>query len=297
MGGDIRSPQGSLTLPRSLSAPNSLISETVAVPQSQSKNKRSLCYKWSCCLPLDVLDATDFFHFLCYDVYATFTLLSLSSEPTRAGSYTTKGTRDSLMPASHSPKYDALPSADVPNGEAIRLSDFGKDHSSTEYLTLPYSRERYEPIGADAQDDSTRPSDFDTAGWRFGAMVAVVSTSIVLLINLSVTIWVGVRLRKAASTVHSTILTVHRGECQDVERINTWVHFAINTVSAVLLSASNYCMQCLSAPTRKETDKAHANGKWVDIGVPSIRNLKTIGKRKLFFWWCLGLSSIPLHLL
>ena len=201
------------------------------------------------------------------------------------------------MPPQASPKYDALLDAEAPDGGAILLSDFGRVHTSTEYLTHPISRESYEPVNPDIHDDSTRPSDFDVAGWRFGAMVALMSTLVVLLINLSVTIWVGVQLRKSASTVHSIILTLLRGDCQDVERINTWVHLVINAVSAILLSASNYCMQCLSAPTRKETDKTHARGKWLDIGVPSVRNLKAIGKRKLFFWWCLGLSSIPLHLL
>jgi len=202
------------------------------------------------------------------------------------------------MPAGASAKYDALLDAgEVPHGEAILLSDFGKTQSSTEYLTANISREGYEPINPDIQDGLQRPSDFKVDGWRFGAMAAAASTSLVFLINLSVTIWVGVELSKVTSTGHSTILTLHRSDCQDVERINTWVHFAINAVSGVLLSASNYCMQCLSAPTRKETNKAHASGKWLDIGIPSIRNLKAIGKRKLFFWWCLGLSSIPLHLL
>jgi hypothetical protein len=79
--------------------------------------------------------------------------------------------------------------------------------------------------------------------------------------------------------------------------MNTRVHFAINAVSAVLLSASNYCIQCLSVPTRKEIHEAHTSGKWLDIGVASVTNLEEIGKRKLFFSWCLGLSSIPLHLL
>ena len=202
------------------------------------------------------------------------------------------------MPTRASAKYNALLDVgEAPNGEAILLSDFGKPHSSTEYLTQPLSRESYEPIDTDIQDDSSRPTDFDVAGWRFGAMVAVVSTFVVFLINLSVTIWVGVKLSKLTSTAPSTILTLLRGDCGNVERINTWVHLAINAVSAVLLSASNYCLQCLSAPTRKETNKAHASGTWLDIGVPSIRNLKAIGKRKLFVWWCLGLSSLPLHLL
>lgn len=189
------------------------------------------------------------------------------------------------MPKSASANYDAL--LDTSKGEAshtgaILLSDFGRPH---------------EHASSDIQDNSSGSSDCEVTGWRHGAIVTTASASLVFLINLSATIWVGVELSKVVSNVHSTILLLHRGDCQNVERINNWVHFAINAVSAVLLSASNYCMQCLSAPTRKEINKAHASGKWLDIGVPSIRNLKAIGKRKLFFRWCLGLSSIPLHLL
>jgi len=73
-------------------------------------------------------------------------------------------------------------------------------------------------------------------------MAAAASTSLVFLINLWVTVWVNVELSKVTNTMHSTILTLHRSHCQDVERINAWAHFAINAVSAVLLSANNYCM-------------------------------------------------------
>ena len=56
-------------------------------------------------------------------------------------------------------------------------------------------------------------------------------------------------------------------------------------------------MQILSAPTRKEIDKAHARKKWLDIGVPSVRNLKNVATKKVVMWCLLGLSSLPLHLL
>ena len=56
-------------------------------------------------------------------------------------------------------------------------------------------------------------------------------------------------------------------------------------------------MQCLSAPTRKEVNVAHAQGKWLDIGVPSMRNLKSIAKVRLYMWLALGLSAVPLHLM
>jgi hypothetical protein len=68
-------------------------------------------------------------------------------------------------------------------------------------------------------------------------------------------------------------------------------------LSTVLLSGSNYCMQCLSAPSREEVNAAHAKGKWLDIGIPSVHNLKSISMKKVGLWWCLGLSSVPLHLM
>jgi hypothetical protein len=71
----------------------------------------------------------------------------------------------------------------------------------------------------------------------------------------------------------------------------------INALSTILLSASNYTMQCLSAPTRSEVDDAHSTGKWLDIGVPSVRNLGRIARKRVILWWLLGASSLPLHLL
>lgn len=61
--------------------------------------------------------------------------------------------------------------------------------------------------------------------------------------------------------------------------------------------ASNYSMQCLSSPTRKEIDKAHARRAWLDVGVPSFRNLRRLSTTRIVLWWLLALSSIPLHLL
>lgn len=56
-------------------------------------------------------------------------------------------------------------------------------------------------------------------------------------------------------------------------------------------------MQCLSSPTRSEIDKAHGQGIWLDIGVPSIRNLRRLSTTRIVLWWLLAISSIPLHLL
>lgn len=56
-------------------------------------------------------------------------------------------------------------------------------------------------------------------------------------------------------------------------------------------------MQCLSSPTRSEIDKAHGQGVWLDIGVPSVRNLRRLSTSRIVLWWLLAISSVPLHLL
>ncbi|RMZ86815.1 hypothetical protein DV736_g5959, partial [Chaetothyriales sp. CBS 134916] len=130
------------------------------------------------------------------------------------------------------------------------------------------------------------------SGWRGGATSAAGLASISLCINLGVGIWL-CNLNKNAGE----LTEVYRGNCNTAKQLSIWVHLAINIFSTLLLGGSNYCMQCLSSPTRKEIDKAHSQGKYLDIGVLSMRNLGAIGLQKNAFWWILGLTSIPLHLM
>ena len=62
-----------------------------------------------------------------------------------------------------------------------------------------------------------------------------------------------------------------------------------------MLGVSNYTMQCLSSPTRDEVDRAHAHNKWLDIGVPSARNLSKIRTSRAILWGLLAVSSVPVH--
>ena len=56
-------------------------------------------------------------------------------------------------------------------------------------------------------------------------------------------------------------------------------------------------MQTLVAPTREEVDRAHASGKWLDIGSASIKNLLAIGKDRLALWIVLMITTTPFHLM
>src|SRR5262245_57077854 len=128
--------------------------------------------------------------------------------------------------------------------------------------------------------------------WKSGVKFCTAATFIVFATNLSVTIWAATHYKTKDGRQ-----VLYEGDCSAVAKLSTITHVIINTLSTVILSSSNYCMQCLSAPTRQEVDRAHDNGWWLDIGVLSPRNLGGIEKRRLILWCILGMSSMPIHLL
>uniref|UniRef100_A0A8H7N3W2 DUF6536 domain-containing protein n=1 Tax=Bionectria ochroleuca TaxID=29856 RepID=A0A8H7N3W2_BIOOC len=131
-------------------------------------------------------------------------------------------------------------------------------------------------------------------GWRFGALFAAAVTLAVLIGNVTIAGVFTSRVRAQGYT--SNVAPISVGNCGYIKKLGIGIHLVINIVSTLLLGASNYCMQTISAPSRDDVDRAHAKGSWVDIGIPSLRNLRFIRKRRAFVWFCLGVTSIPLHL-
>jgi hypothetical protein len=129
--------------------------------------------------------------------------------------------------------------------------------------------------------------------WRTTLFSFVILACGVLLINTGFLAW-AVRARGTTNGVG----VLYEASCEDTKRANVGVHLVINILSSALLGASNYCMQCLSAPTRSEVGKAHHTGNWLDIGIPSVRNVVSgsFATRKKLCWWVLAISSFPLHL-
>ncbi|KAK0515276.1 hypothetical protein JMJ35_002655 [Cladonia borealis] len=129
-------------------------------------------------------------------------------------------------------------------------------------------------------------------GWHMGVALCAFTAGTVLVINVIVTIWGAARFG-----VHGTLVTIQNGDCSKSKKLSLWLHLAINILSTLLLGASNYCMQCLSSPSRAEIDSAHSQHIWLDIGVPSVRNLRRVSWNKIILWWLFAISTIPLHLL
>lgn len=113
-----------------------------------------------------------------------------------------------------------------------------------------------------------------------------------LAINFVVILWASL-----SRPLHDGIGQLYVGDCDTVDTMSLWMHLLINGLSAILLGASNYTMQCLASPTRSECDTAHARGEWLGIGIDGMHNLKRISWKRSTVWVLLGLSSIPIHLL
>ncbi|CAG8936452.1 unnamed protein product [Penicillium salamii] len=91
--------------------------------------------------------------------------------------------------------------------------------------------------------------------------------------------------------------TAYSGSCSLVKSWAISLHLLINLLSTIALATSSYCMQVLVAPPGEQVDLCHARGKWLDIGIPGIRNLTIVGPFRVGLWLILLLTSKPFHLM
>ncbi|KAJ8113250.1 hypothetical protein OPT61_g4571 [Boeremia exigua] len=94
-------------------------------------------------------------------------------------------------------------------------------------------------------------------GWRMGVLFGCCMSTLVLLCNIALVV---VGFKRGTGYDDHWIATLLNGNEQKISRYNTVLHLFINMLSSILLASSNYTMQVLSAPTRKEIDRAHQHG-------------------------------------
>ena len=173
-------------------------------------------------------------------------------------------------------------------------SDRGKRRGGTESSPI-------ELFTLDSQFTEERSISFSSkwkpvwyTGWHTGVLACAACVVVVLFINVGLTIYAATN---PEYKVEDGVGTLYSGSCDKSKKIGLWLHLLINALSTLLLSGSNYTQQCLTAPTRSEIDAAHAKRRWMDIGVPSVRNLFRIKGERALLWIVIGLTSIPLHLM
>ncbi|KAI8682052.1 hypothetical protein NCS55_00459500 [Fusarium keratoplasticum] len=130
------------------------------------------------------------------------------------------------------------------------------------------------------------------SGWRVGASYFALGALISLVVHVVLAVWI-----PTLDSFDNGVGVLWTGNCRDAATYNTLIHLGTTAVATLLLGGSNYCMQCLTAPTRKDLQTAHDKGVWLDIGVQSFRNLKAIKGYKAVLWFLIAISSIPIHLL
>ncbi|CAG8898638.1 unnamed protein product [Penicillium egyptiacum] len=148
-------------------------------------------------------------------------------------------------------------------------------------------------------------------GWKFTVFLAFITSLIVLFFNVGFLLYTAThpkeddigryslqyQLEYQLGEHHDRSRVLYEGDCEKVHRLSVGLHLLVNLLSTSLLSASNYGMQCLAAPTRQAIDRAHRKGWWLDIGVPSVRNLFRVSVGRSLLWLCLASSSLPFHLM
>lgn len=130
-------------------------------------------------------------------------------------------------------------------------------------------------------------------GWKLGSLMSCILVGAVLCFNTASTIY----FLRTRPPQHDGIGQISSGECDELLSASTKIHISINAMSTILVAASNYNMQCLTAPTRTEITEAHRRRRYLEIGGQSLRNLAYIPRWKLLLWSALLLSTLPLHLL
>lgn len=166
------------------------------------------------------------------------------------------------------------------------------EHELQEHLDTTIVTEANEPLIPD--NDESGPLDTSktpVALFRKTLWLGFATASTVFLLN---TCMLAYALSKSGSITAPA--AIYDGHCDTSKRISLAISLFINVLSTLLLGSSNNAAQYLTSPTRAEVDAAHARLSWVDIGIPSLRNLRSIGTTRVVLWSILFCSSFPLHL-
>ncbi|KAH8897485.1 hypothetical protein GQ53DRAFT_803420 [Thozetella sp. PMI_491] len=127
--------------------------------------------------------------------------------------------------------------------------------------------------------------------WRATAVINTAITSCLLVLML---VLLGFCIGKSGAVNSAFIF--YQGPCDAASRLNTVLHLVINILSTGVLTSSNYFMKVLLSPTRREIDRAHRCGHWLDIGTISTRNFRAVSTSKKLLWAFFVISSLPIHL-
>jgi hypothetical protein len=144
--------------------------------------------------------------------------------------------------------------------------------------------------------DRPKSSPKIPSSWE-GIQICATVASVALGLNIALAV-VAFAYGYTNSNSRSFItVPLYEGSCSTSQKYSIGLHLLINGLGTLVLSTSNYTAQFLAAPSRRDIDEAHSKGSWLDIGVPSLRNILALETRKKVLWAILMVSTIPVHAL
>ncbi|KAK1654751.1 hypothetical protein BDP81DRAFT_402751 [Colletotrichum phormii] len=125
------------------------------------------------------------------------------------------------------------------------------------------------------------------SGWRAGIALNIIIGFAILIVAIVclVLALVVVGMIRGESLIF-------KGSCATAEQLKVGLFVAINVITIVLLSAANYVFQVLSSPTRIEIEMAHDGRRWLDLGIPSFRNLRFVSKPRVVMTAIIMLAAV-----
>lgn len=139
-----------------------------------------------------------------------------------------------------------------------------------------------------------RRFEASSLSWKTSAQVNTILVAVLAAVLLGA-LFYGLVVNRGLG-VNSTF-PIFQATCQTASGLNIFLHLALNVFGTLILASSNFFMQLVAAPSRAELDRAHQKWRWVDIGIPTVRNFASLSGFKRASWLVLMASSVPIHLL
>ncbi|KAK2681218.1 hypothetical protein RAB80_003011 [Fusarium oxysporum f. sp. vasinfectum] len=124
-------------------------------------------------------------------------------------------------------------------------------------------------------EERPQPTRSLMTGWRAGVAANMFLTFLILVASVAC-----LALASAQGHMSTWESLLMEGSSTTVEGIARGILAAVNVFAIILIAGANYVVQILNSPTRAEVDNAHSAFKWLDIGIPSLRNMSLISSTR-----------------
>lgn len=129
-------------------------------------------------------------------------------------------------------------------------------------------------------------------GWRGGVLLTLLLVLIILITGFVCLVVAGTQIALLIGA-----MDLFNGSCTTAKGMNWGLHAVVNLAVVVFILGANYVFQVLSSPTRAEVARAHESKGWLEIGVPSVSNLKHVSKVKAFLAFLLLAVAVAIQIL